>query len=56
MGKKTLAGPTPIGGTWVHARGEYVDADKTLKCVAVSISLEHVVLDCEPALRAAGNR
>jgi adenine-specific DNA-methyltransferase len=31
----------PYAGSWVHARGEYVDADKKLKRVAVSIGPEH---------------
>jgi adenine-specific DNA-methyltransferase len=31
----------PYAGSWVHARGEYVDADKELKRVAVSVGPEH---------------
>jgi adenine-specific DNA-methyltransferase len=31
----------PYAGTWVHAHGEYVDADKKMKRVAVSIGPEH---------------
>jgi adenine-specific DNA-methyltransferase len=31
----------PYAGAWVHAHGEYVDADKKLKRVAVSIGPEH---------------
>ena len=31
----------PYAGTWVHARGEYTDADKKLKRVAVSIGPEY---------------
>ncbi|MCX6543472.1 MAG: site-specific DNA-methyltransferase [Acidobacteria bacterium] len=31
----------PFAGAWVHAHGEYVDADKKLKRVAVSIGPEH---------------
>jgi len=31
----------PYAGTWVHARGEYTDADRKLKRVAVSIGPEH---------------
>jgi adenine-specific DNA-methyltransferase len=31
----------PYAGTWVHAGGEFVDADRKLKRVAVSIGPEH---------------
>lgn len=43
----------PFAGSWVHARGEFTDADGTSRTVAVSIGSEHGTVGAEQVKEAA---
>jgi adenine-specific DNA-methyltransferase len=43
----------PFAGSWVHARGEFTDADGTTRTVAVSIGPEHGTVGAEQVKEAA---
>jgi len=43
----------PFAGTWIHATGEYIDADGTAKRVAVSIGPEHGTVGPQQVKEAA---